>query len=483
MKKIIKHVLTNKIILYLSSRYITYILHFFVSMYIAAELGPSNYGVWSFLFLIYLYFNTIDLGIPHSVQVYLVQNKNDKTVSADYEKTGRTLMGILALSCLTVVLYYSLGGIKDDQELNVGWLLYGMCFCSFMNYFNNLYDRIYRSKNRLFELAFKQTSVVIIIAIAALFFHDEQLLAGLVISYILWSVLSFLVFSFRGGIDYSGHYSRQKASQIMKKGIFLFLFHASFSLIILSTRTLIKIYFPIEEFGIFSFAYVMGHALYNCILAFSTVTITKLLDRFHSSDRDVVISTVSVVRVNYVTLFHGVMYLAIMAFPFIISFMPKYTNALLPMNLCALMMLLYTNSYGYASFLIATNKEKKLAFLGISSLVINILLGLYLINVLHLSYEYVVLATMASYMYYSYLCAYYGRKNIGLSKSFITVLLDGFPLRLLIPFCIAVAVSIYGNQTWTVLPLLVFVMLNIKAIKSICRTIKKLIVNPNIVDI
>ena len=269
----------------------------------------------------------------------------------------------------------------------------------------------------------------------------------------------------------------------MNKGLFLFLFHAGFSLIILSTRTLIKTNYPIEEFGIFSFAYILGHAVYNCILAFSTVTITKLLDRFHSSNRDVVISTVSVVRVNYVTLFHGVLYMAMIAFPIIISFLPKYTNALLPMNLCALMMLLYTNSYGYASYLIATNKEKKLAFLAISSLVINILLGLYMIKILHLSYEYVVFATMAAYMYYAYLCTYYGRKSIGLSTSFIPVLLDCFPLGLLIPFCIAIAVSIYGNQIWAVVPLLVFVMMNTKAIKSICRTIKKLIVNPNIVDI
>ena len=179
----VKKILSNKIVLYMSSRYITYILHFFVSIYIAAELGPSNYGIWSFLFLVYLYFNTIDLGIPHSVQVYLVQNKNDKIVSADYEKTGRVLMGILSLSCLAVALYYSLGGIKDAQELNLGWLFYGICFCASLNYFNNLYDRIYRRKNRLFELAFKQTSVVIIMAIAALFFHGEKLLIGMVLMF------------------------------------------------------------------------------------------------------------------------------------------------------------------------------------------------------------------------------------------------------------------------------------------------------------
>lgn len=479
----IKKLLTNKIVLYMSTRYATYILAFFVNLYVATKMGPGTYGVWSFLILVFHYLNIIDLGIPHSVQVYLVQNKDNKSVSSDYEKTGLIMMLIIALSSVVVALYYSFGGIAKAQEFKLGWLFYGICLCGFINYINNLYDRVYRSKNRLFELAFKQTSVVFFMALAVMSFSGSSLLMGMVLSYIAWCVSSLLVFVLRGGADFSGSFSKQYASNILKKGFFLFFFHAGFSFIIMSTRTIIGTHYSIEDFGLFSFAYFLGHSVYNCVLAFSTVTITKLLHRFHSSDRAVVLSTVSVVRINYVTLFHGVLYLAIMAFPLILHFMPKYESSLLSMMLCALMMLLYTNSYGYASYLIATNREKKLAFLAISSLFLNITIALFLAKVVHVPFEFVVFATMFSYLYYAYMCTYYGRKSLELSTSFGAVLLDSFPFGLIVPFILAIVIAITGSKNVIFIPFLVFLALNKKSIVSIFRTIKKLLLNPNIVDI
>lgn len=483
MKLALRKVLSNKIVLYMTSRYATYAVSFFVNIFIAACLGPTNYGIWAFLLLVFHYFNVIELGIPHAVQVLLVQHKDDKAFSADVEKTGTGLIGLLSLVTLVVAVVYSLGGISKAHELQVGYLFYAICFCGLLNYFTNLYDRVYRCKNRLFELGFKQTSVVFFMAIAMLLFKGKDLLYGLVFSYVLWCVSSFTVFMTRGGLDLSGRFRKPMAKTILKKGFFLFLFYSGFSLIILTTRTFINSSYTIEEFGCFSFAYLLGHAVYQCVQAFSVVTITKLISRYHSPDRNVVLSTIKIVRENYVSMFHLIIYLAMIAFPIIVHFVPKYSSALISMNLCALMMVLYTNAYGYSTYLVAVNKEKKLAFIAVSSFILNLALCFVLIRVLHVRYDFVVFSTMLAYFFYAYMCAHFGHGELGMSKNFFDVLIDCFPIRLLIPFIIAIAVALLNIRYLCFVPIVVFVALNTKTIVSMYGVIKKLIVKPEIVDI
>lgn len=82
----IKRILNNNILLYMTTRYLTYILTFFVNMYISIKMGPEMFGAWSFLLLVFGYFNIIDIGIPQAVQVLLVQKKSDAEDCSCIEK-------------------------------------------------------------------------------------------------------------------------------------------------------------------------------------------------------------------------------------------------------------------------------------------------------------------------------------------------------------------------------------------------------------
>lgn len=479
---VLKKLLSNNILLYMLTRYITYILTFIVNMYISIKMGPELFGAWSFLLLVFGYFNIIDIGIPQAVQVLLVQKKSDFNDCADIEKSGLILVLIIALSCFFVALYYAFGGIKKAHELQLDYLFYGICICSFMNYFNNLFEKVYRCKNRLFEIAYKQTSLVLLMAILVLVFNNN-ILEALVWSYVLWCFSSLLVFLFRGGLVFSGKFSKTFTHQIIKKGINLFLFYSGFVLIMISTKTLVNEYYSLHEFGLFSFAYYLGHAVYLCMLAFATVVITKLIDNYHSTDKKVVLNTISIVRENYVSLFHGAVYAAMILFPVVLSFMPKYSDSLVCMNLCSLMMLCYVNSFGYSTFLMAVNKEKVLAFIAIVSLALNIVLGFMIVVLLHVSYSMVVLSTMISYFVYAYMCTFYGRKALGLNISFISVLIDCFPVSLLIPFMVAIVITFLNVNELLFLPLVLYVVMNIKSIRSSYRTFIKLLNDPKLVNI
>lgn len=55
---------------------------------------------------------------------------------------------------------------------------------------------------------------------------------------------------------------------------------------------------------------------------------------------------------------HGCIYLALLFFPVLLHFVPKYSSTLAGLQLMALAIMLNTNSFGYGSYLMAQNKEK-----------------------------------------------------------------------------------------------------------------------------
>ena len=161
-------------------------------------------------------------------------------------------------------------------------------------------------------------------------------------------------------------------------------------MIIVSTKTIIGIYYTVEEFGYFTFSYTLAHAALLLLTAFSSLITPKLIDKFHSNDYVQIHSTVRLLRVNYVYLSHGLMYIAMIGFPILLYVLPKYAGALRTINLTALATILYANSFGYSSLLMAQNKEKLIAKNSLISLILNVVLAFVLIKIFHVGYEYVI---------------------------------------------------------------------------------------------
>lgn len=70
-------ILKNKVFVYLFTRYFTYGLQFVMSLIIAVRLGPYYLGIYGIIQLILNYINQINFGIPHSLNVLLVHNKQN----------------------------------------------------------------------------------------------------------------------------------------------------------------------------------------------------------------------------------------------------------------------------------------------------------------------------------------------------------------------------------------------------------------------
>lgn len=479
----IKKIITNKVFLYLITRYFTFFLQFATSMYIAVKLGPYYFGIWGFLLLLISYFQIINLGIPYSATILLVQHKQDEHKVENYVKTSFLVVLALDFCILLLALYYSIFGIAAFEKYEIGNLFYLVCIIAMISHFNYLFTSIYRVKKKLFEVAFFQTSVAALVFIAMFFANDKKLLTMLLGAYIVAHFLSLWLFIRGKQIKFKSKVNWMDVNIVLKKGLMLFVYNFCFFMIVLSTRTIVSAYYPVDQFGRFTFSYTLTHAVILLLEAFSYLIFPRVIDKLHSQDLLQVNRTIHTLRVNYISLSHGLMYMAMIFFPVFLYFIPQFSDSLLMINLMALTLLLYTNSFGYNSFLMARNKEKTVAMNAFIVLVCNIALALLLVLVFQVSYEYVILATMFSYFIYAYVCVYFGKKELKQSTHFFAIIAECFPIRLFVPFLLAITVVFIGNPFLIIIPFLAYVLLNLKTIKEIYESFKRILSNPNIVDV
>lgn len=484
MRLSLRSLFTNKIFLYLSSRYFVYALQFVTLLFLAEKMGPYYYGIWGFVLMILSYFATVNLGIANSLNVFLVQNKDDLNEQKQYVASSITATLGLVFIVVIVAVVYAVKPLQIFDKYHIGNYFYVICFIAALDYFNKLFSNIYRVKNRLFELSFFQSIIPILVFISVFFFRDHELLICLLVVYIFAECISTLVFVTRGAIPFGGRPSKERVNNILNKGFFLFLYNSCFELILVTTSTVISHNYTVEEYGLFSFSYNLGHSILLILETFTFIVFPKLVDKFYSSDISEIKQLIKTIRVNYVSLSFFLILLAIIFFPVLILLFPKFNGALIALNLTGLAIVLSSNAFGYNTFLIARNKERTIAWISLISLIVNILLAI-TIAWLGLAYYCVVISIMISYIVFSCLCAFYAKKEMGEKcNNPILILQEVFPLSIMIPYICAIFISLIGCK-WFVLPLpiVLFVIMNRSSVVCIIRTMVKIKERPSIIDL
>lgn len=481
---IILKIAKNKVLHYILSRYLTYILQFINSLFIAIYLGPFYLGVWGFVSLIIQYFAQINFGISHSVNVIASIHKNKKVYVTKIVGTAMTLLLFLSVAAILFFCFNEFLNLNIGSKYNFSYYGPFVCAIAVLSYFNSLLFNIFRVYGRLLEIAFSQSITPILMLITLLFFRGERLLWALVITNFISVFLAFIIFLIKSPIKIHPIFNWYLTKIIYRKGLFLFLYNTSFYLIIISTRTLVSVYYPVTEFGYFTFAFSLVNAISLLFDSFSFLIFPKLLNRFASSTKEHILKILDSVRDAYISLSHGLIHLAILLFPCFLSFFPQYELASGAFNMIALTVVLQTNSFGYQGLLIARGKEKLLGLLAFMALFINVLMAFILICLLHVPYSLVILSTLFSYLLYVFLLGFYGRKKLGLTINFFSVLKDVYPNRLLIPYLISVFLVMFScTHIYFILPVLFFILLNHKSLGNIINLAKKIIKNPNLINV
>lgn len=480
----VSKIFTNKVIFYLLSRYFTYFIQFITSMVIAVKLGPYYLGIWGFILLLLNYFQQVHFGIANSLNVFLVHYKDDKCKSDNYIANSMTLIGGLSLLVFLFALYYYFFGIAYFQKYDLGNYFYWICIIAILQYFNGLFINILRVKNKIMQVAFCQSAIVFLNFICIFFFTGKTLITFLVIGYLLGNLLS-LGFVFISNIIppwRNVQISPAYLKEILRKGLYLFLYNSCFYFIIISVRTIISYYYTVDEFGYFTFSFTLANAIMLLLDAFSFIIFPKIISKLSSSDSNEVSAILVKIRNTYISSAHLLVYIAMVFFPVLLHFMPKYIVALQALNMLVLCVLLNANSFGYTTLLIARNKEKYEAFISLFALALNVIFAFWLVEVMQVKYSFVIIATMITYLVFSFLNVYIGKKMIG-HTNIIVALKEFFPFRLLVPYISAFVITLLNIPILAFIPFIAYLAFNLKDLFAIKRVIIAILKNPTIINL
>lgn len=473
----------NKVLLYITSRYLTYGIQFVNSMYIAIALGPSYLAVWGFVNLILQYIAQFNFGVPYSLNVLLSINKTNSEKVQSLLSTSLVLYFILAAIIVGIVSVLYFLDIDIGDKYNFSSYVYIVILIAVFTHFNSLFTNYFRIQNQLGEIIFFQSVIPISMLIALFFAKGEDLLY-----LILWLMLAGQIISMFLYIRNS-HLTVFKPTfhlvkLLLRKGTFLFIYNTCFYLIMLSTRTVVSVDYAVEEFGFFTFSFTLANTIMLLFDSFSFLIFPKTINRLNKASNSEIIRILDFIRVNYITSVHLAMYLFLIAFPFVIKLFPQYDSVFKSFGLMAMTVVLYSNCFGYSSFFTANGKERLLSLLSFITLCINILSALFISKVIKLDYSFVILATMLSYIIYSFMLSFFSFRIIGISYTVKSLLSDNFSPRLFIPFFISLIMIIFEVSGWGfALLLILFILLNRKQLADIKNTIRRIIHNPSIINI
>lgn len=480
---IVRKAAKNKVVWYVLTRYLTYFLQFVVSLLCAAKMGPYCFGIWGFMLLLLNYMQWINFGIPNSANILLVQERNNPQKFAEIESTAFWAQACLCIGVLIFALGNVIFGYGFMDKYDIGWLFYLVCVTAMLVYMIQICMTVYRVKHQLLEIAIYQSSIPLLTFIALFLATGRELLLWFSLAYLIGNAVSFFIFIVRGKLCLKARPTMESFKRIMSKGLYLFVYNGCFYFIVISTRTVVSSYYQVEDFGYFTFAYTLADAVILLLSAITFLLFPKAIEKLHTNDVTQVKHTISLLRVNYITLTHGLMYVTFLLFPIITWLIPKYLPALPVIYLVALALLSNTMSFGYTDYLMAQSKDRQIASISLISFVVNVILAVFLAGVMHCSFEYVIIATIISYWLFSILSVVNGKRQMGDKYSFLIVAQECFPLRLMVPFLASGLIIAFRSMWLLPIPLVLYLTLNINPIKEIIESFRRLLSNPDILDV
>lgn len=474
----------NSSLIFILSKYMIYGLQFLNAFFIAFKLGPYYLGVWGFANLIFQYFDQLNLGISHSVNVICSTAKEKKKYISLVVGNSMFLLFVLSISAIItysiLVIKYDLGSkYQISKYLLVSIIIFSTA------YFNSLLTNVVRVYGAINQITIAQAIFPITTAVLLLFFKEEKLLDLLLMCYAIVNVfiLLFLYFSLPVIVSFNLSFRLQKS--LLRLALPLFFYNTFFYLIFISTRTLVSTYYSVEDFGYFTFTFSLANIIVLLSESFSFLIWPKLINRFKRFSIKDSEQLLVRIRTIYLVFSHLCFYIALLLYPLLSVYFGQFNNTYQSFAISLVVVTLLSNSFGLQGFLIAKGAQNFLALTSLFSLIVNISLGFLLIYYYQVTYYNVLIATSISYLTFNLILAIKVCKFLYASQGrLLNVLRIGFDTSILVPFFIAVIIIVMDLPFLIILlPLIVFVVLNVKKMLFSIKNIKMLFHNPNIFNI
>lgn len=481
---LINSIIKNEVFKYLIIRYLSYGLLFVNSILLALFLGPESFGEWGILILIITYFNYLNFGIPNAVNNIISVTKHNIKYARFIINSSLGIITIIigVFGLLFLTLYLINHNLFSD--LQITRYLLPISLIVIANYYLNMFMNISRVFNQYITINLHQLLYPLLTFIIIIFYRSNISLDILIWVYAVAQLTSVLVYLYFTPVRLKLLFSTKLFKIISHKGFYLFMYNVSFYFILIGTRTIIGFHFSSEEFGLFTFSFTIASVILLVLDSVSFLIFPKIINRFsHLSDNDSLIllnksRKLYIVSASFMTIASMVLYQVGS------SFAGAYSNTSLLFAGLAFAQLIYSHSFGLPILLMAKNKERILAFISFSHMIINIILTSVFVFVLDFQIEYVIIGTIATYCSYLYVLYLFKCKIFFEDTSNIKILSELFSVRTIFPIVLTIIFIFLHLNNWLLtIPILIYAFLNIKTLGFLVSSLKGILLNSNLTRI
>ncbi|MCB8980446.1 MAG: oligosaccharide flippase family protein [Ardenticatenaceae bacterium] len=438
----------NQVVLFTASRYLGYAMQFVRGILVAKFLGPYLFGIWGFLTLMQQYLMYTGFGFQHAINVELAVNAlSDKERQAKYINASFTMTLLIAAFLAVVGAYVQFQEIPLFPKYNFYQYTFAISLIVGLSHLKEVFSNIYRVYGKLNRIIVGEILIAALPLIVVFFFRDEALILAVLAATGFSSLIAVLVFIFRPPFSLKLEFDFPIAWQMMAIGIPLLVYTLSYSLITIMGRTVVSIFYSVEELGYFSLANSVTYATLLGLRAVTWVVFPSILTKTRDGLPDEEVRKV-VNKVNdlYSTAVFLVVFVMILLTPLLNIFLPQYKPVVGILSVMLVMQAVLSVIFGYNTVAIARNQQMKVAVISIVAVIfITALSGL--IGFLNLDVYWIAVAMLGGSIIFVVLQAQLGSRLIHGGKLQRGYLTDVLPLGSIIAMALFVVGSITEFST------------------------------------
>ena len=476
----------NKVIIFILTRYFSYVLQFVNSLLIAYFLGPFYLGIWGFLNLALQYLAFGNFGLDLSLNVLLTTGD-----FSDVKKQAN-ITGIAFLAtAFTSLLYLLIGaalvifGSELFPKYHFNEFLLPVIIISCLNYFNVLFLNVCRAYSIFGPISVFQLIIQAVQLPLFILFRDTSLIWGLLIATCAAHVISAMVFLRK--VPFRLHFASdiKILKELYRRGFSLLSYALTFYILLLSTRSVVGYFFTVETMGLFTFACNIASAVIVGLSSLEFVLFPKMLNRFSAQElTPSSVNTFLEVRYLYVATTFFIVVCGLICYPVLLVFFKDYANTITSFSFLVLSQVIIASGFGYTTLIVSKGREYYLVKHGLVALAINLVLSLSSIYLFNVPFHYMPVFLIVAFIYYDFRVITMGRILLNMPTGFATVARDLMPFRLGAPLLVVFfSFATEYQLILNLLALVLFIVLNLKNRSLFTKYVLALFRQPNVIDI
>jgi len=443
------------------------VFNFFRIIIIAHFLGPSNYGYWNLLLVIFTYSNYTNLGIIDGMNKqipYLIgQGKVEEAKEAKNVSFWQIVVLISFFS--SVLVFVTLFFLKNIEPQ----IRYALLLLAILMVINQIYivlTTLLRTEKKFGILA-KAVSIINVSSFVGIYLllQYKSLLSFVVTGMIIGNIITVIYIFYKSKFKFPLTFNRKLTVKLFKIGFPLVIIQVIYSLFISVDRWMIVGFLDASALGLYGLGATISTFMFGAFSVLSFTIFPSLMERFGHSE-DITAAKSLMVKSN-----QALVYIVSIVIPLTIIVLPLALHYLLPDYIPALGVITLMISGVFFSalmtingnYLVSINKQSIILYIQLFTLLINVILN-YLALQRGMGIIGVATVTLISYCIYSSLVIIFSQKYLfsslktafgNLSKLYLPYVIS-LSLGLKLMFSITITNNLWFDIKTTLINIFIF---------------------------